>query len=77
MTFSCDQCHQTFATELALELHRDGCSEALFCRECGERFGEAEATTDGWHYRCPNPDCEGEEIGEDLVYVQDARILAK
>ena len=43
----------------------------LFCGQCGERFQSSEATDDGWHYRCPNEDCEGEGIHEDLYPVKD------
>jgi hypothetical protein len=60
---------------LAYELHRDSCGEdELVCRKCGERFSERVATKDGWHYQCPNEDCDGEGLTEDLVRLDDARI---
>jgi hypothetical protein len=74
MTFTCRVCKRTFATKVRLELHKDTCSEGkLFCDECGERFDEGVATEDGWRYRCPNGDCEGSGIGEDLHRVDDVR----
>lgn len=72
---TCRNCSRTFATELALELHRDRCIEGdLLCRVCGTRFREAKATTDGWHYECPNEDCDGEGRGEDIVDVDRAQV---
>jgi hypothetical protein len=77
MTHTCRDCKRTFSSELELELHRDTCSEGqLICDSCGERFAERTATTDGWHYRCPNEDCDGEGIGEDIHKVQDVRLEA-
>ena len=71
---TCRNCNQSFQTELALELHRDTCSDGqLFCQVCGDRFREAEATTDGWHYDCPNADCDGSRLREDLYRVKDVR----
>ncbi|WP_114576346.1 transcriptional regulator [Saliphagus sp. LR7] len=65
---TCRTCNQSFGSELALELHRDKCAEGrLLCGLCGERFREAEATEDGWHYACPNEDCSGEGLTEDLL----------
>jgi hypothetical protein len=70
---TCRNCKRTFSTELELELHRDSCTDdQLFCTECGERFAERRATTDGWHYACPSEDCDGTGIGEDLRPVRDA-----
>jgi len=67
---TCRDCKQTFSTELALELHRDTCAAGdLRCRKCGERFTEAEATKDGWHYECPNEECDGAGRGEAIVDV--------
>lgn len=72
---TCRSCKRTFSSELELELHRDTCEDGqLFCDSCGSRFAEAEATEDGWHYRCPEPDCEGAAIGEDIHRVEDVRI---
>ncbi|WP_159899459.1 HVO_2901 family zinc finger protein [Salinirussus salinus] len=77
MTHTCRDCKRTFSSELELELHRDTCSEGqLICDSCGERFAERSATTDGWHYRCPNEDCDGAGIGEDIHKVQDVRLEA-
>jgi hypothetical protein len=77
MTHTCRDCKRTFSSELELELHRDTCSEGqLICDSCGERFAERTATTDGWHYRCPNEECDGEGIGEDIHKVQDVRLEA-
>lgn len=45
--------------------------DRLFCRECGERFDADTATDDGWRYRCPNEDCDGSGIREDLYPVED------
>jgi len=68
----CRNCKRTFATELRLELHRDTCTDAqLFCERCGERFAEGRGTRDGWHYDCPNDDCDGTGIGEELHRVED------
>lgn len=70
---TCRNCKRTFGTELELELHRDSCTDdQLFCTECGERFAERRATTDGWHYACPDEDCDGTGLGEDLRPVRDA-----
>jgi predicted RNA-binding Zn-ribbon protein involved in translation (DUF1610 family) len=51
-------------------LHRDTRGrDALVCRKCGARFPEAQATTDGWHFECPEcGDAEG--IGEGLRRVR-------
>ena len=75
MTHVCRDCKRAFSTELELELHRDTCSQGeLFCDECGERFAEGTATEDGWHYRCPTADCDGDGMGEDIHRVRNARI---
>lgn len=75
MPHTCRNCKRTFGSELELELHQDNCSEGqLFCDDCGERFEERKATEDGWHYRCPNEDCEGSGIGEDIHNVGDVRL---
>ncbi len=71
---TCRNCNQSFRTELALELHLDGCEDGqLLCKVCGDRFREREATRDGWHYACPNADCEGEGLNEDLIDVREVR----
>ncbi len=71
---TCRNCNQSFQTELALELHRDTCQKGeLLCQVCGDRFREATATKDGWHYQCPNDDCDGDGLREDLFRVADAR----
>ncbi|WP_408958674.1 HVO_2901 family zinc finger protein [Natrinema sp. 74] len=71
---TCRNCNQSFQTELALELHRDTCKKGqLFCQVCGERFREGTATQDGWHYECPNADCDGDGLKEDLYRVEDVR----
>lgn len=78
MTFTCRDCKRTFGSELELELHQDNCSEGqLFCQACGDRFAERRGTEDGWHYRCPNDDCDGAGIGEDICRVTDVRLEAK
>jgi hypothetical protein len=75
MPHTCRNCKRTFGSELELELHQDNCSEGqLFCDDCGERFEERKATEDGWHYRCPNEECEGSGIGEDIHKVGDVRL---
>jgi len=77
MTYTCRDCKRTFPTKVKLELHQDTCDAGqLFCDECGERFAERTATEDGWHYRCPSEDCDGEGIGEDLHRVTDVRLEA-
>jgi len=77
MTHTCRDCKRTFSSELELELHQDTCSSGqLFCDECGERFAERAATTDGWHYRCPNEDCDGTGVGDDIRQVRDVRLEA-
>jgi transposase-like protein len=71
----CRSCGRTFSSELKYELHRDTCSdERLLCRECGERFSERRATRDGWHYQCPNEECDAEGLGEAVVKLKDARV---
>jgi hypothetical protein len=75
MSHTCRSCNRTFGTQLQLELHRDNCqTDDLFCDKCGTSFPERTATEDGWHYRCPEDDCDGSGIGEDLRRVADARI---
>jgi hypothetical protein len=77
MPHTCRNCKRTFSSALELDLHRDTCSDGqLFCDDCGERFAESAATTDGWHYRCPNEDCDGAGIGEDIHQVRDVRLEA-
>ncbi|MUV86522.1 transcriptional regulator [Natronomonas sp. CBA1123] len=72
MTHTCRNCKRTFTSKLQYELHRDVCSsEALICEACGEQFSERRATRDGWHYACPNEDCDGNGLGEDLHSVGD------
>jgi len=71
---TCRNCNQSFQTELALELHRDTCKKGqLFCQVCGNRFREGDATQDGWHYECPNEDCDGDGLQDDLYRVEDVR----
>ncbi len=71
---TCRNCNQSFRTELALEIHRDSCEAGqLLCQECGDQFRERDATEDGWHYRCPNDDCDGEGLKEDLIDVRSVR----
>lgn len=71
----CRDCGRTFSSELDYELHRDTCGQdRLLCRACGNRFGEREATTDGWHYQCPSEDCDAEGLGEEIVHLKDARV---
>lgn len=78
MTHTCRNCKRAFSTELELELHRDSCSRAqLFCGKCGERFAERTATEDGWHYQCPNENCDGEGLGEDLRPVENVRLATR
>jgi hypothetical protein len=72
MTHTCRNCKRTFTSELRYELHQDKCSdEMLVCSQCGEKFSERRGTRDGWHYRCPNDECDGEGLGEDLRAVGD------
>jgi hypothetical protein len=77
MTHTCRHCKRTFTNELQYELHRDVCSsEALICERCGEQFPERRATRDGWHYRCPNDDCDGAGLGDDLHSVGDFSVAS-
>jgi len=77
MTVTCRDCKRTFGSDLELALHRDNCEEGqLVCRACGDRFAERAGTEDGWHYRCPNDDCDGAGIGEDIRRVADVRLEA-
>jgi DNA-directed RNA polymerase subunit RPC12/RpoP len=77
MDYTCRDCKRTFGTELELDLHRDNCDDGqLICRVCGERFAEADGTDDGWHYRCPDSDCGGSGIGDDIHRVTDIRLEA-
>jgi len=77
MPYSCRHCGRTYAAELDRDLHAERCGEnRLVCRVCGERFDERRATTDGWHYECPNPDCDATGIGEGLRRVGE-RPLAR
>lgn len=72
---TCGNCGRTFGDELDLKLHRDRCEEeTLVCRSCGARFREADATTDGWHYRCPEDDCDAEGLGEGLRRVGESML---
>lgn len=78
MTQTCRNCNRTFTTELKYRLHVDTCGEdELICGQCGERFSERHATEDGWHYSCPNEECDGEGIGEDLYLVNDVRLASR
>lgn len=77
MTHACGNCSRSFATKLELELHRDSCvGDQLACRRCGERFQESTATKDGWHFQCPNDDCDGAGLEEDLVRLDELRVGA-
>ena len=58
-------------TDVDLSRDTSNFEEKLFCGQCGERFLADQATQDGWYYRCPNEDCEGEGIHEDLYPVKD------
>lgn len=72
--YTCRSCNQSFQTELALELHRDACKDGqLLCQVCGDRFRERDATQDGWHYSCPNEECDGAGLTEDLVDLREVR----
>jgi DNA-directed RNA polymerase subunit RPC12/RpoP len=72
MTHRCRNCKRTFGSRLEYELHRDNCTaDQLLCEKCGEKFAERTATTDGWHYSCPNDDCDADGIGEDLHKVDE------
>jgi hypothetical protein len=72
---TCRNCNRTFSNELEYELHVDTCgADQLLCRECGDKFSEQVATRDGWHYRCPNDDCDGAGLTEDIVKLSDARV---
>ena len=53
-----------------------GRQDMLLCKRCGERFVADEATDDGWHYECPNDDCDGAGIGEDLAQLKDTLLSA-
>lgn len=78
MTYTCRSCKRTFTNELQYELHRDTCSsETLICGQCGEQFSERGATRDGWHYACPNDDCDGTGIGDDLHPVGDFSVATR
>ncbi len=75
MPYTCRDCKRTFSSELELDLHQDNCSDGeLFCESCGSRFAEREATEDGWHYRCPSSDCDGEGIGKNIYQVSEMRL---
>jgi DNA-directed RNA polymerase subunit RPC12/RpoP len=75
MPYTCRDCKRTFSSELELELHQDDCTDGqLFCDSCGTRFAESVATEDGWHYRCPEPDCDAEGIGDEIHKVSDVRV---
>jgi hypothetical protein len=79
MTHVCRDCKRTFSTELELQLHKDTCDAAdkLVCQECGEKVSERRATRDGWHYRCPNEDCDGAGLGEDLHKAGDFSVATR
>ncbi|WP_132058830.1 transcriptional regulator [Halorussus amylolyticus] len=68
-----EQLLESRRTETDVDLSRDAddLDSRLFCGRCGERFQESEATRDGWYYRCPNDDCDGEGIHDDLYPVKD------
>ncbi len=77
MPHTCRNCKRTFSSELELDLHRDNCEKGeMFCDQCGNKFSEKQATEDGWHYRCPTTDCDGEGIGEQIHKVSNVRIEA-
>jgi hypothetical protein len=76
--YTCRVCKRTFATELARSLHQDGCEKSqLFCQCCGDRFAEYRATRDGWNYACPNDDCDGEGLTEDILRIDDMRVATQ
>ncbi|WP_435194485.1 HVO_2901 family zinc finger protein [Natronomonas sp. EA1] len=78
MTHTCRNCKRAFGTKLEYELHQDKCAaEQLLCRKCGEKFAERTATRDGWYYRCPNDECDGEGIGEDLYAVDELLVATR
>lgn len=78
MTYTCRSCKRTFTSELQYELHQDVCSsETLICERCGDQFAEREATEDGWHYACPNEDCEAEGLGDELHSVHDFSVATR
>lgn len=75
MPHTCRDCKRTFSSKLELDLHQDNCKDGdLFCDRCGNRFAEHTATEDGWHYRCPEDECDGKGIGEDIHKVTDVRL---
>lgn len=75
MPHTCRDCKRTFSSELELDLHQDNCKDGdLFCDRCGNRFSEASATEDGWHYHCPESNCDGDGIGDDIHQVTDVRL---
>jgi ribosomal protein L40E len=49
--------------------------DMLVCRKCGAEFPEARATRDGWHYRCPEDDCDASGLGEGLRRKDDVPVL--
>ena len=51
-----------------LQQSRQRGRDLLECRRCEARFPEGKATTDGWHYVCP--ECgDGTGIGDGLRQV--------
>ena len=48
-----------------LQYSRDSGRDLLECGHCGATFPEGKATTDGWHYACPECE-EGRGIGDGL-----------
>lgn len=44
--------------------------DLLRCRKCSTEFPEGHATEDGWHYGCPEDDCDASGIGEGLKRVE-------
>lgn len=78
MTHGCERCGAAFESEVDLAIHRDRCTDGeLFCDDCGDRFREADATDDGWTYRCPNEDCDAEGIGDELYPVENVRVAVQ
>jgi len=73
---ACKACGRTFTDHAAYELHVESCADVtLVCRSCGSKFEEASATEDGWHYRCPEQDCDGEGLGDGLKRVGESLLV--
>jgi len=44
--------------------------DLLRCRRCGTEFPEGRATEDGWHYVCPEEECDARGLGDGLKRVE-------